>query len=148
VLLVEPTVTSPGGGVFHYEFAITNNTLEDVAIVSLVDAPSGDPLIGGSLMTPTGFQASYDSPLGIVDFLADVAFGIGTTESGFAFDSTAAPGSGFLRTFEALTVNGTFLTGRVQGIPEPGTLTLLVRGLGVWARRRAKACPCRGEMQG
>jgi hypothetical protein len=90
VLIVEDTVT-PGVGVFHHEFTITNNTIDDVAVVSILDAPIGDPFIAGSLIVPVGFMGSYDSGLGVIVFLGGTQlFAAGTTTGGFGFDSAFA----------------------------------------------------------
>jgi hypothetical protein len=132
-LIVEATVSSIGGGAFHYDFSITNSGPEDVVLVTL-NAPLGDPLIDPSLVFPAGFFASYDSGLGFVDFLEDTdLFGAGTTKSGFGFDSGSGP-SGFFDVFTALTTQGDTLIGQVQQnvIPEPGTVALLALGLGVF----------------
>ncbi len=131
-LIVEATVT-PIGGLFHYDFSVTNNAAEDVVIVSITDAPVGDPFIDPSLVAPVGFLASYDSGLGFVDFLEDTdLFGVGTTKSGFMFDSASGPTATTFSTFEALTVQGNLLTGQIRTnvIPEPGTITLLLVGMG------------------
>lgn len=146
-LVVSANVT-PLSGSYRYEFTITNTLLtspdDDVVVISIVDAPMGDPLIGPSLETPPGFLALYDSGLGIVDFLEDTSnFAAGTTTSGFRFESLAAPGSGFFSTFEAFTVGGDFLTGNVQTqvVPEPGSCLVfgLVLGIGVLGQRMRRA---------
>ena len=136
-LMVNATVTPTGGGLFNYEYSITNNEVEDVSIVSITDAPFGDPNIDSTLLAPAGLMANYDPGLGIVDFLEDIdLFGIGTTKNGFTFTSAFGPASNFM-TFEALTVNGNFISGQVQKdirpdvvVPEPGTIALLAFGLG------------------
>ena len=69
-LLVEATVDGIGGGLFHWEFQVSNSGPEDVVIVSL-EAPPGDTAIPGSLSAPAGYQAAYDAGLGIVDFIED-----------------------------------------------------------------------------
>jgi hypothetical protein len=146
-LIVEATVSPLGGGVFHYEFSVTNNEAEDVAIVSITDAPIGDALIGPSLSTPAGFLGSYDAGLGFVDFLADAdIFGVGTTKSGFSFDSESGHAPGVFSEFEALSIFGSFFSGQVQAtqnvIPEPSAMALLAVGLCAWglilARRKYK----------
>jgi len=144
LLIVEDTVT-PGVGVFHHEFTITNNTIDDVAVVSILDAPIGDPFITGSLIVPVGFMGSYDSGLGVIAFLGNTQlFAAGTTTGGFEFDSAFAPTpspSSLFTAFEALTVNGSFITGDVQSavaqVPEAPPLLLLVLGvLSLWVARR------------
>jgi hypothetical protein len=133
-LLVEATVDDVGG-VFHYAFTVTNNDPDDYAIVSLVDAPIGDPLIAASLTPPVGFLAIYDSGVGFVDFLEDTQlFASGTVVGVFAFDSVFDPSLHF-QDFEALTTQGTLVSGNVvvTSIPEPGGLALIALGLGLLA---------------
>ena len=139
-LMVNAIVTPVNGGLFNYGFSVTNSGAEDVSIVSITDAPFDDANIETSLVAPTDFMASYDPNLGIVDFLeASDLFAIGTTTTGFAFDSTAGPNSNFLA-FEALTVDGNVISGQIQRdirpdgvVPEPGTVVLLAFGLGCLA---------------
>lgn len=143
-LLVEATVTA-NAGAFHYEVAITNNTPDDVILVSLIDAPSNDPLISSSVTTPAGFLGSYDPLFGIVDFLADLdVFGAGTTVSGLSFDSMSGPLAGFFTLFEALTEQGELLSGEVrlqtQVVPEPATIVLFAIGLGGLIFMRQRRC--------
>lgn len=148
LLTVEDTVT-PGAGVFHHEFTITNDTADDVAIVSIVDAPLGDPFITGSLVVPAGFLGNYDSGLGIVDFLGDTqVFAVGATISGFEFDSASAPTPGqpsLFTSFVALTVNLDEIRGDVQSravqVPEPPSFLLFVLGvLSLWVARKLGTC--------
>lgn len=134
-LIVQSTVTPAGGGLFHYEFSVTNNTIDDVVFVS-IDAVPGDLNIGASLVTPVGFLGSYDSGLGLVDFLEFTdLFAIGTTRSGFSFDSAFGPGAGRFDTFTALTSNLSALDGPIDtvvvvpGVPEPTTAALLALGV-------------------
>ena len=135
-LIVESAVS--GGGPFHYEFSIENSGPEEFAILSL-NAPTFDPLIAASLVVPMGFLGSYDSGLGIVDFLEDTAlFSVGPKLSGFGFDSAAGPVSSFFDVFTALDSNGNELTGQVAHIPEPTTLALIVLGGVVLTRVRGQ----------
>lgn len=134
-LTVEATVT-PLAGSFLYEYSIANSGPDDVVLVSIVDAPLGDPLIDPTLTAPVGYLASYDDGLGIVDFLEDTGlFAIGTATSGFSFESLAAPAPGVLRSFEAFEFDGDFLAGDVQTtiIPEPSTLAGVAGMCGVCA---------------
>ena len=125
-LIVESAAS--GGGPFHYEFSVENSGPEEFAILSL-NAPTFDPFIAASLVVPTGFLASYDSGLGIVDFLADTAlFGVGPKLSGFSFNSETGPVSSFFDVFTALDSAGNELTGQVARIPEPTTLALITLG--------------------
>lgn len=135
-LMVEATVQPLNGGLFHYEYAITNNTPTDVVLVSILDAPINDMTITSTLTAPVGFLANYDPGLGIVDFLeATQRFDLGTTVSGFRFDSAFGPAPGLFSAFEAFNTDGDKLTGTIQTqvVPEPGTLALLTLGLGVLA---------------
>ena len=133
-LLVEATVDDVGG-VFHYAFTVTNNDPDDYAIVSLVDAPIGDPLIAASLTPPVGFLAIYDSGAGFVDFLEDTQlFASGTVVGVFTFDSLFDLSLHF-QSFEALTTQGTRVSGTVTitSVPEPAGLALIALGLGLLA---------------
>src|SRR5262245_34357450 len=90
------TRVTPRGGSFRYDISVSNNASEDLAVVSILDAPLNDPLIGGSLFTPAGFLGSYDSGLGFVDLLSDTdVFSVGRTVGGFSFQSQSAPNSFF-----------------------------------------------------
>jgi hypothetical protein len=140
---VDPTVT-PVGSLFHYEYSVTNNELEDVVIVTL-EGVVPDPAAIQNLTAPPGFLASFDSGLGLVDFLGDaVDFTPGSTVSGFSFDSPYSPQT---IPFSALSVQGTPYAGTTRGpagtpaVPEPGSL-LLLSAFGVsstlFLRRRAR----------
>lgn len=119
-VVVTGTAT-PLGGSFRYDLTVANSGPEDFVLVSLVDAPLADPLIGVTLTVPAGFLGSYDSGLGFVDFLegADL-FAAGTTVTGFGFESLAGPAGAFTA-FEALGVNGENASGPVTivTVPEP-----------------------------
>lgn len=105
---------TPLAGAFRYDLTFRNQTAEDVAIVSILDAPLADPLIGPSLTTPPGFLASYDDGLGFIDFLEDtLLFGAGEVVGGFSFDSLAGPDASF-SAFSALSVLGNEFTGSIQ----------------------------------
>lgn len=139
-LILDATITGPSPH-FHYEYSVENTGPEEIVIVSIVGVPLGDPDIGPSLTAPAGFLASYDSGLGIVDFLADAGlFAAGTTVSGFSFDSFAPPGA---VTFTALGSLGETFAGATEGpvgaaIPEPVSGLLLGLGLGLLARRTGR----------
>ena len=134
-IIVDATITPMGGGVFHYEISITNNEAEDVVLVTITDAPLADPLIDPTLTVPAGFLGNYDDGLGFVDFIADtVDFTVGSTISGFSFDSLGSPPTYFTQ-FQALSVNGTQfegdITSTVVQVPEPAGLALLALGLAI-----------------
>jgi hypothetical protein len=131
VPMVDAIVTPTGGGVFHYEFSVTSD-LADLFLVSITDAPPGDPLIAATLTTPVGYLANYDSGLGLLDFIADTAifFPFGTT-SGFAFDSSFSPVANF-SLFEAYSladfpvpIAGVVNITQVVQVSEPDMLPLL-----------------------
>ena len=139
-LIVDASVTAFGAGIFNWDILITNTGPEDFSLVSIVDAPPGEPLITQTLTAPAGFTASYDSGLGIVDFIeSQNLFGAGMTNGGFMFSSVAAPGDGVLQRFEAFDTLGNFVTGAVnqRAVPEASTATLATVGLLVacWRRR-------------
>lgn len=138
---------TPMGGFFHYDVAITNGEAVDLAIVSILDAPLADPMIGPSLTTPAGFLGSYDGGLGIVDFLPNIdVFLPGTTTSGFSFDSLGTTPD-YFRSFGALGVNGEVFgdfvlidNPPIAPVPEPGqTLLVLALGLGMLGMFRRRA---------
>jgi len=143
-VLISGTVV-PLGGSYRYEASVINTDLRDYLLVSLLDAPLGDPAIAPSLTSPPGFQASYDSGLEIVDFLADLeTFGAGTTRGTFVFESLSPPGPGVFETMEAMDDTGTWFAGSVQWtmIPEPESATLalaLVLPAIGWIRSRRPA---------
>ncbi len=144
-LFVDLSATPLSGGSYAYNASVSNTGPKDVAIVSLIDAPLNDPQIAPSLTAPAGFSANYDPGLGFLDFLADASFAAGTTVGGFSFESLIAPMTAF-NLFEALTVDGDLISGRVRypgtNVPDTGSsLATLAIGLAVVgvARRRVSA---------
>ncbi|MBL9139793.1 MAG: hypothetical protein JNK85_28240 [Verrucomicrobiales bacterium] len=146
-VFVEALVTSLGSSI-RYDITVDNQALEDLAIVSIIDAPSADPLIDDTLAVPSGFLGSYDGGLGFVDFIGDTeVFGAGIQTGGFHFESLVFPGA-FFRKFEALGVFGTLYSGSIRIspesviVPESGT-TIAAAAMGglilVHAVRRARA---------
>jgi hypothetical protein len=130
-ILVDAAVT-PLGGRFEYDVTITNTGPEDVVIVSITDAPIGDPLIGPSLISPVGFATNYDSGLGFIDFFEDVElFAAGTVTSGFSFESLGSPETG-IQTFEGLTVSGNFFSGSIDVTVAPGRVVPEASSLMTW----------------
>lgn len=104
-LVVDSTVTPIDGGLFRYQFSITNTGPDDIILVTISGVPLNDPNIQTTLEVPAGFVPSYDPNLGLVDFVENTAlFRAGTTVEGFAFNSGSGPGDRFGR-FEAFTDN-------------------------------------------
>ena len=149
-LMIQGTATADAG-VFHYAVSMVDNTLDNLTFVTFLDAPLADPSIAGSLVAPAGFQASYDSILGLLDFFADLGFSFDKPNTRpFTFDSLADPSSAFtsaqglddfLNPVPVDAVNITLVgNGRV---PVPGGLPLLGLGVGLLAicRRQAPAAP-------
>ncbi len=139
--IVTATVT-PAGSLFHYEYSIEFSPLDDEVAVLTVIVTAGDPDISPTLVAPAGYLASYDSLLGLLDFLPVVSFPGAGTVTGFAFNSAHQVGP---TTFEALTIFGGSLSGPTTGplgpatpIPEPATGALLAVGLAAVARRMAR----------
>jgi hypothetical protein len=150
-VIVDMLVT-PLGGSYRYEVSVNNDEVVDLAIVSIIDAPLGDPLIDPTLTTPAGFLGSYDDGLGFVDFLADTdGFLAGTTVGGFRFESLSAPGT-FFTTFTALSVAGDEFTGPINvrtnaAVPDTGG-TWSLAGLAFLALAFAyRHLPTRGGSQ-
>ena len=73
-VMVDAAVTSVGTD-FLYELTITNDTPDELSIVSIVDGPMGDALIDASLTAPADYFAQYDAGLGIIDFVEDLLRG-------------------------------------------------------------------------
>jgi hypothetical protein len=138
-ITVTPDVTL-GNGLYHYDYTVANNGTTDLLDVAIDVAAMPDAI--QNLMAPDGFQTSFDSGLGIVDFLADShTFTAGGSLSGFAFDSPFGPTDS---TFTTLDVNGDTFTGATAaptGVPEPGGVALLgaAATTGIVALRRRRA---------
>ncbi len=123
---------------FRYDLSVKNLGPEEVALVSLLDAPFADILLQMSLIAPPGFMASYDDGLGIVDFLGDTqGFLSGITVEGFSFETAAAPDEFFTR-FEALDIQGNSAAGMVETVVLPEATTV-VGGLALAAVLTAQA---------
>lgn len=130
-VFVEALVT-PHSGSVRYDITVDNQASEELAIVTIIDAPSADPLIEATLEVPAGFLGSYDGGLGFVDLVSDSeVFSQGLQTGGFHFESLSFPGV-FFRKFEALSVFGTFYSGSIRIspesviVPEPGTMIAAV----------------------
>src|SRR5437870_2875031 len=65
---VSPTVTF-SNGLFHYDYSVTNTSVNDVFLVDVHVTQQGDTV--QNLMAPAGFQAAFDPGLGLVSFLED-----------------------------------------------------------------------------
>jgi len=136
-LSLNGTVTPPRGSLL-YQLSVFNSGAEDYILVSIVDAPVADPLIGPGLTTPAGFLGSYDSGLGIIDFLADLEiFAAGTEKGVFSFESLSTPG-GFFTQVEAYTDQLGLVSGDISwtlipgtSVPEPGGGLLSILALGL-----------------
>jgi hypothetical protein len=145
VLLSASTVTvnttvTPTGGLFHYDYAIANGTIDDAFLVDIHVAHN--PSYIQNLMAPSGFQTAFDPNLGLVSFLEDTAMFTSTPLGGFSFDSPLAPMSS---TFTASLVDSSSNIYTVSGsalapVPEPGYFAVLA-GLGILAigiRKRSR----------
>ena len=134
---IKTTVTSVGS-LFHYDYTLTNNTANEIAIFTLEGLPASSNAVL-NLTAPTGFQASFDSGLGLLSFIGDTKFfSPGTTSPDFVFDSPFQPRTS---TFTALDVTGTEIKGSAtapSAVPEPGAVSLLAGCLfaGMGLRRR------------
>ncbi len=136
-ITVNPTVSALNGGLYHYNYTVTNGSVFDLSLVTIstIATTFSQGAAVQNLVAPTGFTATFDSGLGLLDFAENTQpFTAGTTVSGFAFDSAYAPGAS---TFEALalpeggsvTFDGTTLA--PAPVPEAGTATGLGLGLGL-----------------
>lgn len=89
-IVINPTVTNKGS-LFHYNYSVANSTGNDLAIITLESLPFGSSTVQ-NLTAPSGFQASFDTGLGLLSFLSDSQlFQSGQTVAGFQFDSPLLP---------------------------------------------------------
>ena len=108
-VVVEAQVTAVGGE-FLYSYMVTNNTDMELVIIT-IEVPS-DPTAVMNLSAPTGFSASFDSGLGVVDFVMDTSMFSGmSTVGSFTFESPFGAGSA---NFTALDMDGVELTGTTE----------------------------------
>lgn len=131
-----PTVTMLNADTFHYDYTITNGTLDDLLVVSISVLPGADKVF--NITAPsTDFVASYDFNAGFVNFQDNTptgAFGNGTSLSGFTYDSFIAPQASTFDAFRLDLVNGGIIQttdATVAAVPEPGSLALLCAGSAV-----------------
>ena len=127
-LSIQSTV-APSGGMFHYNYKVSNFTDQDVAIVTLSGLFSSN-LTVQNLTAPSGFVTSFDTNLGLLSFIEDTqTFSAGGVFGFFQFDSPFAPGTG---SYSALDITGTSLDGITivpvaatsSAVPEPSTYAL------------------------
>ncbi len=126
-VVVTPVVSPVNGGLYHYDYSVTNNAPLDLSIVTTTVLSQPDAVL--NLTAPAGFNAFFDPALGLLDFVEDTStFAAGTTVSGFQFDSLFAPAAA---PFQALALDsgGNLVTysGATlapAGVPEPGALAL------------------------
>ncbi|MBA2253452.1 MAG: hypothetical protein H0W13_12245 [Nitrospirales bacterium] len=128
-ILVDASV-SINNGLFHYNYGVTNNSPLDLSVVTI--SLFSSPLAIQNLVAPTGFNTNFDVRLGLLDFLENTrSFTMGTTVSGFQFDSPFGPNTS---SFTALALNsngglisfaGQTLAPQVTTpVPEPSTFVL------------------------
>lgn len=140
-LTVTPMTTS-NGGLFHYDYTISNDTTTDFSLVTIEVAARPDAV--QNLVIPNGFLSSFDASLGLLDFggADSPGFTAGATFSGFAFDSPLQPEAS---SFTALRLdaneNPVTLTGQTlapTAVPEPSSLVglALVPSLLLFRRKR------------
>lgn len=151
-VLITPTV-SFSNGLYNYNYSVTNNTMDTLAITTFDVRPLANAVMMPS--APAGFGISFDPGpfppgVGLVSFFEDDnpatlgTFAPGSTVSGFMFTSRFQP---TVSNFEALDINGMLFRGQTlapANVPEPGTLALgatLVFGMTglIRTRRRHKA---------
>ena len=128
--IVSRTTTPLAGGIFQYDFSIFNSGPQEIVIMTILDAPTMDPLISPTLTAPSGFLIDYDFWLGLVSFAANLdSFTAGSTKGLFSLQSSADPSTNF-KMFEAFTLSGDIEHGTISGVPDAGN-TLLMASLGL-----------------
>lgn len=126
-LTVTPTTTSENG-LFHYNYTISNDTINDFLLVTIDVAAQPNAI--QNLVTPTGFFSNFDPGIGLLDFAgpASTGFTAGSTFTGFEFDSPLQPRAS---SFTALRLdaneNPVTFTGQTPApVPEPSSTAGLV----------------------
>lgn len=144
-VMLSPTVTNLGNGLFGYNFTVMNNSTFNLSAISLFNLPTAPNAIQ-SPSAPIGFNAFPDAALGRIDFvIANMGgVGAGTSLPGFRFNSPLLL-STVSFTALALDANGNILatfsgvTPIPNPIPEPATMILLGTGIaGLVASRRRR----------
>lgn len=119
-----------GTGIYTYSYSVLNNgPTFDLAILNVPVAPGSNLM---NLTSPSGFEISFDSGVGILSFFEDAnpetlpTFSPSSTRGLFSFTSPLAPAS---VTFDGLDASGNSFTGMTSApavaVPEPGILSLL-----------------------
>jgi hypothetical protein len=132
-LNISASVTPMGGGIFHYDYSVTNATALDMVILSI--AVPADPLAIDNLVAPAGFLASFDPGVGFLDFIENTQpFAPSVEVSGFTFDSPFAADEA---DYFALNANGAPFEGTTLApVPEPSTTLLIATTLAALIPRR------------
>jgi hypothetical protein len=142
-VIVTANVT-PNGGLFQYDYSITNQTADDLPVLDIAVTPD---ITIGDLTAPTGFETAYDPGLGLVSFLENTASFGSTPLSGFMFDSSVAPSATtFTATLQDLTTFAvSTMSGSTQGpvVPEPTMLMPCALGMAAlfWRKRLLASRP-------
>lgn len=147
-VMLSPTVTNLGGGLFGYNFTVMNNSTFNLSAISLFSLPTAPNAIQNP-SAPIGFNVFPDAALGRIDFVVANTGGVGagTSLSGFRFNSPFLL-STVSFTALALDANGnilatftgvTLIPNPPGAIPEPATMILLCTGIaGLVASRRRR----------
>ena len=101
---VRATVMQLAPDEFRYDFVVENPDPEPLILVTVTGVPAGPPGIIDGLAAPPGFNASYDTGLGILDLIeGEEVFPGGMRRDGFHFFSSVGPSGFDLGGFEAWT---------------------------------------------
>lgn len=131
------------GGLFNYDYTITNTSMDDLIALDIAVPMGLDPstFVLTTPGAPGDFTALYDSGLGVVTFVeGNALFTPGLPISGFGIDSPLAPGdTTFTGLFPAFGAFSGPTVGPQTVVPEPGPLAVglaLASGLALVRRRR------------